>query len=106
MPGKKGQYKMALVKPGGSTQPLMDRVSPLAHEQVTRAKLHLPELEEPARPLLALAVVNSPGLSSFSPPITCLPLLQHLSAYLFLPTEVLGWPRGGAKDSSRTGSVG
>ena len=90
------------MKPGGSAHPLMDGVTPLASEQVIMGKLHLPALGAPVSP----ADICSPGQGSFFPPITCLLLLPSPLCPPASTPEALGWPRGGTKDSSGTGSVG
>lgn len=64
------------MKPGGSAHPLMDRVTPLAPEQVIMGKLHLPALGTclSCRHLFPRAgqLLPSHHLSA-SPPITSLP---------------------------------
>lgn len=63
---------MAFMKPGGSAHHLV-RKGLTPPERVTKAKLHLPGLEESAGSLPAPADVSSPGLGSFCSPIICLP---------------------------------
>lgn len=85
------------MKPGDSAYHLIGKgLTP--PEQVTKAELHLPALEE-LPGLCQLLQMSVPQGLEASPS-------HHVSAHLSLPTEALGWSRGGTKDSNRTGSGG
>lgn len=76
------------MKPGGSAHPLMDRVTPLAPEQVIMGKLHLPALGT----CLSCRHLFPQGWAASSLPSPVCFSSHHLSAHLPLPLRPLAGP--------------